>query len=512
MQRRAFLDLTRYAALAAVIPNNWRVRWHPRFADDPFSLGVASGDPTATSLTLWTRLAPRPLDPDGGLGGARVAVAWELASDEAFSAVVRQGRATAAPELGHSVHVDLEGLEPGRWYFYRFRSGDAVSPVGRTRTAPPDAERAPLRLGVANCQHYEEGLFTAYRHLAEEDLDVVTHLGDYIYEYSPIETRVRRHASPEIQSLEDYRLRYAQYKTDLELRRAHERFPWIVTWDDHEFDNDYAGLVGENLMESEEQMHARRANAYQAWWENQPVRVPRARSWADLTIRRAFSWGRLARFWVLDTRQYRSDQTCGGYSGIVPCGAWSDPARTMLGTEQERWVSQGMAASRARWQVLAQQVMLAPFDDMPGEQVRVAMDKWSGYPVARDRLLRTIGQAAPNRTVVLTGDIHSNWVNEIRGGFARPGGPTVAAEFVCTSISSGGDGADQWLGVTERSRAENPHLKWQNSRRGYFTCNVTPDEWRTTYRTLPFVTRPDAPVATASAWRVEWGRPGIQSV
>jgi alkaline phosphatase D len=230
-----------------------------------------------------------------------------------------------------------------------------------------------------------------------------------------------------------------------------------VTWDDHEFDNDYAGLIGENLVESDEQMRLRRANAYQAWWENQPVRVSRARSWADLTIRRAISWGRLARFWVLDTRQYRSDQTCGGYSGIVPCGEWNNPARTMLGSEQERWLFQGLAASRARWQVLAQQVMLAPFDDLPGEQTRVTMDKWSGYPVARDRLLRTLGQAAPNRAVVLTGDIHSNWVNEIRASFARPDTPTVAAEFVGTSISSGGDGAEQWAGVNQRTRAENPH-------------------------------------------------------
>jgi alkaline phosphatase D len=512
MHRRDFLEFVRCTALAAAIPNDWRVRFRPHFADDPFSLGVASGDPTATGVTLWTRLAPRPLDPDGGMSGVRAAVSWELAGDEGFTTIVQQGRATAAPELGHSIHVDLQGLDSGRWYFYRFRSGNAVSPVGRTRTAPSDAVTAPLRLGVANCQHYEEGLFTAFRHLAEEDLDLVAHLGDYIYEYSPIEGRVRRHANPEIIALEDYRIRYAQYKSDAELRRAHERFPWIVTWDDHEVDNDYAGLIGENQMESAEQMRLRRAMAYQAWWENQPVRVPRALSWADLTIRRTLPWGRLARLWVLDTRQYRSDQTCGGYSGIVPCGAWSDPARTMLGSAQEAWLKQGLAGSRARWQLLAQQVMVAPFDDLAGEQTRLAMDKWSGYPVARDRLLRMIGEAAANRAVVLTGDIHSSWVNELHASFGRPGAPTIAAEFVGTSISSGGDGSEQWAGVNERTRAENPHLKWQNSRRGYFTCSVTPDEWRTTFRVVPFVSRPDAPVATASTWRLEWGRPGIQSV
>jgi len=512
MQRREFLDLVRYAALASAIPNNWRVRLRPRFADDPFSLGVASGDPTPTSVMLWTRLAPRPLDPDGGMGGQRVVVAWELAADEGFATVVQRGRVTAAPELGHSVHVDAQGLEPGRSYFFRFSVGDGVSPIGRTRTAPPSTSTNPLRLGVASCQDYEAGYFTAFQPMARQDLDLVSHLGDYIYEYSPSEGKPRRHATPEIITLADYRVRYAQYKTDSHLQEAHRRCPWIVTWDDHEVDNNYADLVGENVMESEEQMRFRRAAAYQAWWENQPVRVPRARSWADLTIRRDFSWGALAKIWVLDTRQYRSDQSCGDVNTEVPCGNWGDPGRTMMGAAQEAWLADGLGESRARWQVLAQQVMMAPFDGLVGEARRVSMDQWSGYPVARDRLLATIARKAPNRTVVLTGDIHSNWVNELKSGFSRPDAPTVAAEFVGTSISSGGDGLDRSAAVNEQTLPENPHLKWQNSRRGYFTCDVTPDEWRTVYHTVPYVTRPDAPVETASRWRLERGRPGIQAV
>lgn len=507
MFRRDFLGFVRCAALAAAIPNDWRVRFRPRFVADPFMLGVASGDPTPNGVMLWTRLAPRPLDPDGGMGGDRVGVRWELATDEAFSTIVRQGQATAAPELGHSVHADVAGLEPDHWYFYRFTSGDAISPVGRTRTAPADTTIVPLRLGVCSCQHFEQGLFTAYRHMAEEDLDLVSHLGDYIYEYSPIEGRVRRHATPEIQSLADYRIRYAECKADADLQAAHAARPWIVTWDDHEVDNNYAGLIGENGMESEEQMRARRAHGYQAWWENQPVRVPRARSWADLTIRRAFRWGALARIWVLDTRQYRSDQACGDGNREVPCGDWNAPTRTLMGADQEAWLFGGLAADRAQWQVLAQQVMMAPFDGLAGAAQRVSMDQWSGYPVARDRLLGAIARSAPNRTVVLTGDIHSNWVNELRSSFTRPGAPTVAAEFVGTSITSGGDGADRSQGV-ENQMAENPHLKWQNSRRGYYTCRVTDAEWRTDYRTVPYVSRPGAPVATASAWRVERGRPG----
>ena len=510
MLRRDFVSLARFAALSAVIPNDWRVRLRPRFSADPFTLGVASGDPTPTGVTIWTRLAPSPLDPDGGMKGVRASVAWEVAADESFATMLKRGQATAAPELGHSVHIDVEGLEPGRWYFYRFTSGEASSPVGRTRTAPASADLAPLRLGVASCQHFEQGLFTAYRHMAAEELDLLSHLGDYIYEYGPAEGRVRRHATPEITTLADYRIRYAECKADGLLRAAHARCPWVLTWDDHEVDNNYAGTIGENAMESEEQMRARRAVGYQAWWENQPVRVPRARSWADLTIHRALPWGALAQIWMLDTRQYRSDQACGDGARIVPCGEWRDPSRALLGERQEAWLARGLRTSRSRWQVLAQQVMMGPWDSEPGPGKRVSMDQWSGYPVARDRLLDTIGQAAPNRTVVLTGDIHSSWVNELHATFARPGAPIVAAEFVGTSISSGGDGADRSAQMTDALMAESPHLKWQNSRRGYFRCTVTPEAWRTDYRTVDYVTRADAPIQTASSWVVEHGRPGIK--
>lgn len=492
MDRRTFLEWTRCAAMAATIPTGWRVRHRPRFQDDPFSLGVASGDPTPDAVMLWTRLAPRPLEPGYGMDGVRTAVTWQVAADEGFQRIVQTGRATAAPELGHSVHVDVQGLEPDRWYWYRFLSGDATSAVGRTRTAPPDSGVAPLRLGFVSCQNYEQGLFTAYEHLAAESLDLVAHLGDYIYEYSGVDGRVRRHATAEIQSLEDYRIRYAQYKADAQLQAAHAACPWLVTWDDHEVDNNYAGDVGENGMESVEQVRARRAAGYQVWWENQPVRAPRAGSWADLTIRRSVRWGALARFWVLDTRQYRSDQACGDGNRVVPCGDWADPAR-----------------SSARWQVLAQQVMLAPFDLLPGAERQVSMDQWSGYPAARDRLLATIAERAPHRTVALTGDIHSNWVNELPASFAEPGGVPVAAEFVGTSISSGGDGAPAWGTVNDRSRAENPHLRWHSAWRGYVTCQVEADAWRADYREVPFITRPGAPVHTASSWRLEHGRPGL---
>jgi alkaline phosphatase D len=518
MRRRDFVaDFTRVAALCAVVPNDWRVTFRPRFAEDPFQLGVASGDPTPTGAVIWSRLAPRPLELEGGMSAGRVVVNWEVADDESFRRIVKQGRATAALELAHSIHVDVDGLAPDRWYSYRFTAGDATSPVGRLRTIPAAGAATPLRFAVASCQHHEFGYYTAYRHMAAEELDLVTHLGDYIYEYSEAQftsnaSRIaaRAHLGLEIRTLDDYRRRYAQYKSDPLLQAAHARCPWVVTWDDHEVDNNYAASVGENQMESAEQMHARRAAGYQAWWEHQAVRVPRARSWADLSITRAFDWGTLARFWVLDSRQYRSDQPCGDGERVVPCGDWAEPSRTMLGAAQERWLYDGLASSRANWQVLAQQVMVAPFDGRPGPERTVSMDQWSGYPAARDRLLGAIAQRAPNRTIVLTGDIHSSWVNELRASFSIPRAPTIAVELVGTSIASGGDGAERSSYVTDAALAENAHVKWQHARRGYIACTVTRDAWRAEYRTVPFVSRPDAPLETPSRWRLTRGGAGLE--
>lgn len=512
MDRRDFLaDVARIAALSATVPNAWRVTSRPRLVEDPFQLGVASGDPTSGGGVLWTRLAPRPLEPEGGMDGRKVVVNWEVAEDDGFTKVVRKGAATAALELSYSVHVDVDGLLPDRWYFYRFRVADAVSPVGRLRTTPEAGSLVPLRLAVASCQHYEQGHFTALEHMAREDVDLVAHLGDYIYESSEA-GRPRQHAGLEPRTLDDYRRRYAQYKADPALRQAHLIAPWIVTWDDHEVDNNYAGVHGEHVMESEEQMRTRRAAAYQAWWEHTPARVPRARSWADLDITRRMQWGALAQFQVLDGRQYRSDQACGDGSRIVPCGDWADESRTMLGERQERWMADGLSSSGSRWQVLAQQVMLAPYDGREGPETLAAMDRWSGYPAARDRLLREVAERAPNRTVVLTGDIHASFVNDVRQDFDRPETAPIAAEFVGTSISSGGDGSERWPGLTSAVLAENPHVRWQNARRGYMTCRVTPDEWTTDYRVVPYVSRPGAPVLTATRWKVTHGRPGIEQL
>lgn len=509
MDRRLFLtDLSRYAALAAVVPNVWRVTNRPRFADDPFQLGVASGDPTSTGGVLWTRLAPRPFEPDGGMDGTRTVVSWEVADDDQFKTVVKKGRATAAPELSFSVHVDVDGLQPDRWYFYRFTTGDAVSRTGRFRTAPADGAKTPLAFAFASCQRWDQGYFTALGHLAQEEIDLAVHLGDYIYEYASPSTAVRKHQGLEIRTLDDYRRRYAQYKSDAELQAAHARCPWLVTWDDHEVDNNYAGLAGENVMESTEQMRTRRAAAYQAWWEHQPVRVPRVQSWADLTITRTINWGAMARFWMLDTRQYRDVQVCADVP-LKSCAPWTDAKRGLLGAPQEKWLVDGLGASKSHWQVLANQVMMAPYDSAPGDEVRTSMDQWSGYPVARDRLLNEIAKRAPNRTVTITGDIHTNWVNELHTDFSRPDKPTIGAEFVCTSISSGGDGNEVPAQRIATMQGDNPHLKWFENRRGYVRCRVTETDWTAEYRSVPYVTKPGAPVKTASGWKLEHGKPGL---
>jgi alkaline phosphatase D len=510
MNRRNFVsDLARYSALCAALPATDRLSRRLRFAADPFALGVASGDPRPSGGVLWTRIAPRPMEPGWGMDGVKARVAWEVAEDDQFARIVRSGVHGAVPELGYSVHVEVDGLRPDRWYFYRFRLHDVTSPVGRLRTTPAPGVLSPLRFAFASCQHYETGLFTAYAHMAREDLDLVAHLGDYIYEYAGIDGRVRKHEGFECRTLDEYRQRYAQYKLDPMLQAAHARAPWLVTWDDHEVDNNYANEIGENVYESAEQMRQRRAAAYQAWWEHQPVRVPRAASWADLSIRRSMEWGALASFWVMDTRQFRSDQPCNDGTQRVPCGTWGSTEATMLGDAQEQWLVDGLGQSAAKWQVLAQQIMFAPEVSEPKAGDQVYMDVWAGYPKARDRLLAAIADRAAGRTVVLTGDIHSSYVQDVHRGFDRPDRPVIATEFVGTSISSEGDGAERSPFFPAALQSRRPEVRWHNHRRGYVSCTVTPTDWRADYQIVEYVSRPGAPKVTASRWRCEQGRAGV---
>ncbi|RMG41943.1 MAG: alkaline phosphatase [Planctomycetota bacterium] len=512
VDRRWFL---RYVASVATIPwlprQGRAVEARPRFRDDPFALGVASGDPTPDGVVIWTRLAPRPLESGGGMKPLDVAVRWEIAEDERFRRVVTAGEAVASAKLGHSVHVEVGGLRPQRWYFYRFRVGDAESPVGRTRTMPAAATLADrFRFAFTSCQHYEHGYFNGYAHMQREELDLVVHLGDYIYEYGGQDGKVRKHIGKEITSLDDYRRRYAQYRLDPLLAETHRLFPWLVTWDDHEFDNNYAGVVSEEQGVSPEEFLRRRAAAYQAYYEFMPLRRDSFPHGPHMKLYRTCDVGRLLRFCVLDTRQYRTDQPNGdGQKELV--GKALDPQATILGADQERWLKRQLKDSPAAWNVLAQQVMMALLNRGTPQRPLYSMDQWPGYEISRRRLLRFFYEAQISNPVVLTGDIHTNWVNDLQLDAARDDSPVVATEFVGTSLTSGGNGGNR-IAEFERAVRNNGFVRWYNSNRGYVTCEVTPQRWTTDFRITPFVDRPGSPVKTAASFVVENGRPGAQRV
>jgi alkaline phosphatase D len=482
-----------------------------RTANYPFQLGVASGDPAPDGFVLWTRLAPDPIH-GGGMPPEDVPVDWEVADDEGMSKVVRKGTATASKDWAHSVHVEVAGLEPGRPYWYRFRAAGEISPVGRARTTPAvDAMPERFRFAFASCQHYERGYYTALRNMAADDLDAIVHLGDYIYEGGTSDNGVRRHNSPEIVSLEDYRNRYALYRSDADLQAAHASCPWVVTWDDHEVDNNYADDISEEEGVDPVAFLARRAAAYQAYYEHMPLRRACLPKGPDMQLYRGVRYGQLAAFSVLDTRQYRSDQPCGDGGGKAPCDGVFDPNASLLGGTQEEWLFGRLRGSDARWNVLAQQVMMARVDRTPGDAVAWSMDQWSGYDAGRKRLLQFLQDTKVSNPVVLTGDIHCNWVNDLKVDFDSESGPVVATEFVGTSISSGGDGAEK-RDDTDAMLAENPFVKFFNAERGYVRCELTPERWQADYRVVPKVRVPDGECLTRASFVVENGRAGAERV
>ncbi|MDF1755624.1 MAG: alkaline phosphatase D family protein [Verrucomicrobiales bacterium] len=513
VERRDFL---RYVSMVSAIPflpdyASGQVASNPKFESNPFALGVASGDPEPDGVVIWTRIAPNPLKSGGGMDRALVPVRWEVAEDESFSKPVRSGEAIAGPQLGYSVHVEVEGLKPYRWYFYRFHCGGETSPTGRTRTAPAhDAMPEMSRFAFTSCQHFETGYFNGYPHMQQEDLDLVVHLGDYIYEYAGKDGKARKHIGGEVESLDDYRIRYAQYRLDKDLQETHRLFPWLVTWDDHEFDNNYANLVSEEDGVSPEKFLARRANAYQTYYEFMPLRRRSFPRGPDMTLYRQCRYGRLANFEMLDTRQYRTDQPNGDHQKPME-GKVFDPKTTMLGRKQENWLMGNLIGSTAVWNVLAQQVMMAPLDRGKDGEKRYSMDQWPGYEFSRRRLLNFFHERSIPNPVVLTGDIHLNWVNDLRLDFEDPKSPLVGTEFVGTSMTSAGNGGNI-IPEYERARDQNDFVKFYNSNRGYVTCEMTPEKWTTYLRTTPFVDKPGAPIETKATFVVEAGRPGAQQV
>jgi len=485
------------------------------FASDPFRLGVASGYPTPDGVVLWSRLAADPLAPHGGLDPVRVLVRWTVARDEALREIVASGTVEATPEWAHSVHVEVRGLEPARWYWYRFAAGDAESPVGRTRTAPAaGAAAAPLRFAFASCQQYEQGYYGAWRHVAADAPDLVAFLGDYIYESSWGRDHVRAHGAGEPYTLADYRVRYGLYKSDADLQAGHAACPWIVTWDDHEVDNDYANDRPEDGMPRAAFL-ARRAAAYRAYYEHMPLPARMRPDGPSMRIYTTLDWGALARFYVLDGRQYRSPQACPrrGRSGggntldVTLCRELLDARRSMLGAAQELRLAAALAHSQARWNVLAQQTPIAQLDQKPGPGRRAWTDGWDGYPGARRRLLDEFAAHRVANPLALGGDVHMFGAADLKADFDDPAAPVVASELVCTSITSQARPQERLLEFLP----DNPHIKFVDSRhRGYVRVEVAPGLLRAELRAMETVRERAAACSTLATFAIEDGRPGPQ--
>lgn len=466
-----------------------------RLRGDPFGLGVASGDPTADSVILWARLAPTPLADDGrgGMPDDPVDVIWEVATDDRFTEVVARGVETALPEHAHSLHVDAGGLDPATDLHYRFRVGEWTSPVGRTRTLPdPGASPGRFGLAVANCQWLETGTYAAYRHMLDEDVDLVVHLGDYIYEY-PGGKVLPTH---QVATLADYRLRYASYRSDPHLRAAHARFPFVSTWDDHEVQNNHAGDTLEGGGTPEESAELRTA-AYRAWWENLPVRLDPPDG-ASLRVHRHLDVGTLARLYLLDERQHAEEPPCRdeGTVGDVgpPCAAVDAVDRTYLGAEQEEWFGRALAESGATWDLVGNPVVVSGIDSGVDEPVQY-MESWDGYPRARARFIEQV--AGARNPVVLTGDYHQGMVLDLHERPFDVESEVVAPELMAPPISS--------LLFSDPVAARTPHLRQQVDAHGYLALSVEEERVTARFRVVDDVLDERTGISTAATWVVEPG-------
>lgn len=510
--RRNFLLRSTALTAALALPSP-RIIAQPHFTQNPFSLGVASGYPQPDSVVLWTRLAPDPLN-GGGMPEAPVALRWEIAADARFSKIVDRGEVLATPQFAHAVHVSARGLEPSRWYWYRFMAGDAVSTTGRTRSAPAaDDARGKLAFAIASCQHYEHGQYAAYRDMAQQPLDFVVHVGDYIYESSWGRSKVREHHSPEPYTLAGYRNRYAQYKLDPNLQAAHAACPWLVTWDDHEVDNDYARDRSQDL-DPVDAFLARRAAAYQAWYEHMPLPPGTWTGGPDMKIYGTHAMGNLARIQLLDMRQYRDYHVCprpgrggGNQVKVLECPERLQPGRSVLGATQEQWLETALTQSPARWNIIAQTTLMAQAERGAADERMVHTDGWDGYPAAREKLLRFIAERKIRNTVVIGGDVHFAMAGDLKVDFDRERSPVIASEFVGTSISSFGPSRAR----IEALLAANPHVKFANgARRGYAKFEVTPQRWETSFRAVADVADAQSRVFDLAQYVVEDRHPGPQ--
>ncbi|CAN5366123.1 alkaline phosphatase D family protein [soil metagenome] len=497
MYRRSFLA----GAGALWLPSMARAQ--APLAAEPFGLGVASGHPQATGVVLWTRLMAA--DPSAALDGP-VPVQWTIAEDERLRNVVRSGEAVAEARWAHSLHVEVEGLRPNRPYWYRFTVQGKPSPIGRTRTAPDARERVPsLAFAFASCQQYEQGYFSALRHMAAEPLNAVLFVGDYIYDISWGRELVRRHGTGRPTMLFEFRDRYALYKSDADLQAAHAAHPWIVTWDDHEVTDDYTGDISPADPDPTRFL-AQRAAAYQAFWEHMPLPNAMQPRGPLMRLYDRYRFGDLAELHVLDDRQYRSHHACRATLKrgklLTGCEERIDPARTMLGVEQEAWFADGMRRASAQWNLVAQQTLMAEVDRGQDGQHTYWADGWDGYPAARRRLIDAVAASPVRDTLVLGGDLHSFWAADLERDRA-----VVATEFVGGSITSQGPAEARVKALLSR----NPHLRYgRTGVNGYGVVTLDPKSAQVAFRTVHSVKEANSTMSTLTRFAVESGRPGVQ--
>ncbi len=450
----------------------------------PFSFGVASGDPLPDGVVIWTKLYLK--------NNSRQMVEWEVALDTAMQKTVQSGAVMTDTSSAFTVKVEVNNLQSGATYFYRFKHDGRYSPIGRTRTAPSGDPRL-LRLAVVSCQDFQTGYYNAYGNLARRnDLDAIVHLGDYIYEYGArvhgnrrLQKRQYRYHIPNksCTTLEDYRTRYAQYRTDFQLQEAHRLHPFIVIWDDHEVVNDSNVKGSGSNAQGGEAWEERQSAGRQAYFEWLPIRENHERS-----IIRKFSYGSLAEMWMLDGRlEGRSPQA---HSRLDP--ALESPDRTMLGDSQTDWLLEGLKNSTARWKLVGNQVIFSPMSDSRVFERRpsIALDRWDGYPAERQRIFDFLYQNNLKDILILTGDVHSSWAFELtrdpwdKNFYNRKTGEgAIGAEFVTTSISSYNidEIAPKFLAFEAQRRFKrkknNPHLRYVNlTAHGYMTLTLTPEK------------------------------------
>jgi alkaline phosphatase D len=483
----------------------------PRWQVDPFSLGVASGQPQPDSVVLWTRL--HMAEADAPLKAQAINVVCEVFADAALRHPVRQWRVQTDAARAHSVHVVATGLQPGRPYWYRFVCGSASSPVGRARTSPGVNDAVDrLRIALASCQHYEQGYFAAHREMAQRDLDLVLFVGDYIYESSNPQYMLRQHLGGVPKSLDEYRDRHAQYKSDADLRACHAAHTWLMTWDDHEVVNDYANDLDRNFTDPQVFLR-RRAAAYQAYFEHMPVRLgPDAAKPSQMRIHDRMAWGRLADLWTLDCRQYRDHHACpdpmrGGGRVVVGCDALADPSRSMLGTAQEQWFTEGLTRSTKRWKLVAQSTQMSSSGVNTPLGRSAFTDGWDGYPQARAKLLDTVAQAGLQNVVVLGGDVHMNVAAQLRVQPNDERSPVVASEIVTTSVTSRGLGEK----LLAQIRDSNPDiLHARSDERGYTLLDIKPEGMRAEFMTTPNPAQAQGVFKAQAQWLVRAGVAGLQ--